>query len=76
MNVIDDPNHKFYGPARRLFVVLSAVFGDAPALQSDYYREWGTNIYGDFVDDLMLGTEEGPAMRTTLKRVLFAHDCR
>lgn len=42
MRIGDNPNHPFYGPVRRLWVVFQTLFADNYAyLDEEYTRVWG-----------------------------------
>ncbi len=42
MPIYEDPNHRFYGPSRRLYLILMQLFGDElPALEEAYSANHG-----------------------------------
>lgn len=71
-DVIDNPNHAHYGPARRLFVIISAIAADMTDLGLDYFREWGSTPFRDLSFQLYHGVDEAPALREIVGRVLHA----
>lgn len=75
-DIINNPNHPLYGPARRLFVILSGITGDIDDLRLAYFREWGATPYIDLAFQINHGVEEAPALREIIGRVFVAIDCR
>lgn len=75
MSPIDNPNDPNYGICRRLFIVLSQVFGDIPDLQRAYFNEWGGDIYGDYVIHLF-AVSEAEATREMIQRLIISIENR
>lgn len=74
MSPLDDPNGLFYGPVRRLFVVVSACFADLPDLMRDYFREWGKSPYHDLVELMEDAWGEAEGLREIVQRCIIASD--
>lgn len=75
-DIIDNPNHPLYGPARRLSIILAGITADIDDLGVHYFREWGATPYLDLAFQINHGVEEAPAMREIIGRVFWAIDCR
>lgn len=70
MRCYDDPNHAFYGPARRCCLMLALMCPDMELLDRHYRYEW----HVDWDHDLMLliqgGSSEAMALRTIVWRAI------
>lgn len=68
--VYDDPNHPYYGPARRCWVILVGLFSDLTALDESYQQEGGWAWDEHLAYDLTNGVEERRALRKIVWRCL------
>lgn len=69
----DDPNHEFYGPVRRCWVVLSAMFY-LDRLDTQFGWEWGRSWDAYLVVKLKQGMAGDEALRHIVQMALDAYD--
>lgn len=75
--IIDDPNHKHYGPIRRLWVILAGMFGnDVDKCDAMFQHEWAWPIW-EYAENLLdIGATERTMMQEVVLKALIAHKGR
>lgn len=68
--LFDYPDHRFYGPVRRCWVILSGMCPDMALLDQHYFWEWGKNWDNDLADQLSGDDDEAQALRTIVANCL------
>lgn len=65
--VYDQPNHRWYGASRRLFLVLSQISGNLRAMEDYLEEEHGVSWTHEFVKLLDAGHDEAWACRKIIR---------